>query len=350
MPTDYNIDKVITSIKKIEDELATLKKEVQDIKDYQSKEYIEKYKRIRNLENTLVDLNDLYKDLTALNQAYQILENGEDSDLVDLAKKDLEELEPRIKLLWEKVFGSANKIQTIILEIRAGAGGEEAALFASDLFRMYNRFLQSIGATVEITNMVKASQGGYKYISAFIRGKNVYNLFKYESGVHRVQRIPVTESSGRIHTSTVSVAVLQELPDVQIDINPNDLVIETFRAGGAGGQYTNKNETAVRIKHKPTGIVVECQESRTQQKNRAQAMRMLKIKLMEVKKQEEKAKQDNLRRTQIGNSERSEKIRTYNYPQSRVTDHRIKKSWYNLSAIMEGDIMPIIEELRERLD
>lgn len=235
--------------------------------------------------------------------------------------------------------------QNVIMEIRAGTGGEEAALFASELFQMYKRFAEKKKWETEILDESKSDLGGYKEVIFKIKGAKAYKTLQFESGVHRVQRIPKTEKSGRIHTSTASVAILPEAREVDIEINPQDIVLDFSRSGGAGGQNVNKVETAVRITHLPTGITVRSQESRSQQKNRERAMEILRSKLLAIKMQEEEKKISSWRKEQIGTGDRSEKIRTYNFPQDRVTDHRIKKSWHNLESVMTGNIETIIEEL-----
>ena len=233
--------------------------------------------------------------------------------------------------------------KAVIIEIRAGAGGDEAALFVADLFRMYSHFAEKQEWKTTLINSNSIGIGGYKEVIFEIRGKGAYENFKYEGGVHRVQRIPTTEKSGRIHTSTVSVAVMPVATITEIKINPKDIRIDTLRASGPGGQYVNKRESAVRITHLPTNIVVTCQEERTQLQNKEQAMNVLRTRLMAKKREQELAKRGDERREQIGMADRSEKIRTYNYPQNRITDHRIKKSWHNLEKILDGDLNVIIK-------
>ena len=231
----------------------------------------------------------------------------------------------------------------VIIEIRAGAGGEEAALFAADLFKMYSHFAEKQDWKIFIISSSSTGIGGYKELIFEIKGENVCKKLKYEGGVHRVQRIPVTEKSGRIHTSTVSVAVMQQATETEIHINPGDLRIDVLRSSGPGGQNVNKIESAVRITHLPTGLVVSCQDGRSQQHNKEQAMQVLRSRLLAKKQAEESGLRDDERREQIGTADRSEKIRTYNFPQNRLTDHRIKKSWHNLDRIMEGNLEKIIE-------
>jgi peptide chain release factor 1 len=241
-------------------------------------------------------------------------------------------------------------VDKIILEIRAGAGGEEAAIFAADLARAYQKYSLKKGWRFIILDYHQTSLNGYKSLVAEISGEKVYNSLKFESGVHRVQRIPETEKSGRIHTSTISVAVLPEVEPAQVQINPSDLEISFFRSSGAGGQNVNKVETAVRILHKPSGLVVASQVERSQAANREHALSILRAKLFEFKQEEEQKKMGTLRKEQIGSAQRAEKIRTYNFPQDRITDHRIEKKWHNLESIMDGNLEPIIKSFQKNKD
>ena len=235
--------------------------------------------------------------------------------------------------------------RNVIMEIRAGTGGDEAGIFAADLFRMYNRYAEGLRWSVDVLSQSETGVGGFKEVVFQVKGKGAYSRLKYESGVHRVQRVPVTESQGRIHTSTATVAVLAEADEVEIKIPGKDIEVDTFKSAGAGGQSVQKNETAVRIKHLPTGIVVQCQDERSQLQNKQRAMSVLRARLYELAIREQQAEQDADRKAQVGSGERSDKIRTYNFPQSRITDHRIGYTTHNLPAVLDGDLNELIEEL-----
>jgi peptide chain release factor 1 len=287
--------------------------------------------------------------LDQLEQANQ-LSDSEDEELRSLAEIEISDLELKIDELEDHlkrmlVPKDTRDDRNVILEIRAGAGGDEAGLFAGDLFRMYNRYAERKGWKVEIMSLSETGVGGIKEVSALIKGKGAFSKLKYESGVHRVQRVPETESQGRIHTSTATVAVLAEVDDIEIEISANEIEMDVFKAGGPGGQSVQKNSTAIRLTHKPTGIVVQCQDERSQSQNRARAMSILKARLYEIEETKRRDEQDATRRSQVGTGERSEKIRTYNYPQSRITDHRINFSSHQLPSIMDGDIDEFVEEL-----
>ena len=284
-------------------------------------------------------------------EAKEMLEDSSmDKELKDLAememleaKEKLPKLEEEIKILL--IPKDKDDDKDIICEIRAGAGGEEAALFAGTLFRMYSMYAERKHWKLEILNENETGLGGYKEISFMVTGKGVYSKLKFESGVHRVQRVPDTESSGRIHTSTATVAVLPVVEDVEIDINPSDIKMEVFRSSGAGGQHINKTSSAVRLIHEPTGIVVECQTERSQFQNKDNAMRMLKTKLYDIEKQKQDSAVANARKSQVGSGDRSEKIRTYNYPQGRITDHRIGYSIYQIEDFLNGNLDEMIDNL-----
>ncbi len=297
--------------------------------------YIDKYERLqRDLE-----------------EATKIIEESEDPELVQLARSEKQSLEVQIPKLETKILASLvpkdeDEMKNTIMEIRAGAGGEEAALFVADLFRMYSKYIESRRWKVELLNSHPSELGGLREIIFLVEGKGAYGDLKYESGVHRVQRVPVTEASGRIHTSTVTVAVLPEAEEVKVNIRPEDLKIEVFRASGPGGQHVNVTDSAVRMTHVPTSIVVTCQDERSQHKNKVKAMKILRARLLDVRRREQEDEIAQKRRRQVGTGERSEKIRTYNFPQRRVTDHRINESWHALEQILDGDLVQIIEALK----
>ncbi len=277
-------------------------------------------------------------------------EGGMDKDFKELVEEEYLEAKANIEKFAEELKilllpRDPNDDRNVIVEIRGGAGGEESALFAHSLFRMYSMYAESKRFKVDVINLNETELGGCKEVSFMIEGEGAYSRFKYESGVHRVQRVPETESSGRIHTSTVTVAVLPEAEDVEIDINPADLQIDTFRSSGAGGQHINKTESAIRITHIPTGLVVECQDERSQFKNKDKAMKVLRSRLYEIEqaKQNEAIASD--RKAQVGTGDRSERIRTYNYPQGRVTDHRIGLTLYKIDQILNGDLDEVVDSL-----
>lgn len=309
---------------------------------------IHRYSKERSELSEIVEIYRQYKETQK-----KIDENEkliEDRELAELAREEIATLEDARDKLEEKLREALlpedpNDSKNVFLEIRAGTGGEEAALFAGNLFRMYTRYAERNGWKVEIMSISETGIGGIKEVIAAIEGKRVYSKLKYESGVHRVQRIPTTETGGRIHTSTATLAVLAEPDEVEITVDEKDLRIDTFRASGAGGQHVNKTDSAIRITHLPTGIVVQCQDERSQHKNRAKAMRMLRAKLYEFEEQKRQREISNTRRGQVGTGERSEKIRTYNFSQGRVTDHRIGLTLHKIETILDGDLDELIDAL-----
>lgn len=285
-----------------------------------------------------------------LNEAEALLAESHDRELVALAEEEYKLQKKRCEdclsaLTVLLLPRDPNDDKNIVMEIRAGAGGEEAALFAATLYRMYSMYASAMGFRLEPVGMNPTELGGYREISFLVEGEGAYSRLKFESGVHRVQRVPETESQGRIHTSTVTVAVLPEVEEVEVDIRPEDLVIESMKSSGAGGQHVNKTESAIRMLHKPSGIVIECREERSQYKNRDKAMKLLRARLYDIERQKRDGKLADERRTQVGTGDRSEKIRTYNYPQSRVTDHRIGFTQHNLDAFLNGNLTALIEAL-----
>jgi peptide chain release factor 1 len=301
----------------------------------------------------LVNKTRHYRELLSRQAEAQALLDAEDEELRQLAEAELADVDPQIENIAAEIkrmlLPSDRRDQrNVIMEIRAGTGGDEAALFAADLFRMYNRYAERKHWTIEVLSASEIGIGGFKEVIFMVKGKGAYSRLKYESGVHRVQRVPVTESQGRIHTSTATVAVLAEVDDVEIEIPEGDIRIDVYKSAGAGGQNVQKNATAIRLTHLPTGIVVQCQDERSQLQNRLRAMSILRARLYEIEEEKQRQEQEETRRSQVGSGERSEKIRTYNYPQSRVTDHRINLSAYNLPVIMDGEIEEFIDELATR--
>ncbi len=298
---------------------------------------VEKFREYKKTKQAIDDARDMMKD--KLDDEFRELVEAEYAEAK--SKVAVQEEELRILLLPK----DPNDDKNVIVEIRGGAGGDEAALFAGDLFRMYTRYAENQGWRVEMLDANAPDLGGFKEVVFSIQGDGAYSKLKYESGVHRVQRVPTTESSGRIHTSTVTVAVLPEAEDVDIDVNTNDLRIDTYCASGAGGQHVNKTESAVRITHLPTGVVVQCQDEKSQLKNRDKAMRVLRAKLLELAQAEQAAEVAENRKSQVGTGDRSERIRTYNFPQGRVTDHRIGLTLHKLDFVLNGDLDELISAL-----
>lgn len=341
-----------------QEQLTNIKRELADLEvALQSNEVLKnadkyrstskKYTEIKEVESILAELVNAQKQL-ADNRELETSES--DAELLGMLKLEQEELAAKVLQLvdkYEELVIAKDPLDdgNAIIEIRAGAGGEEAALFAQQLYRAYGKFAEANGFKPELANLSYSSTGGFKEVIFFIQGNGAYKFFKYESGVHRVQRVPVTESSGRIHTSTASVVVLPESPDIEVDIKDEDLRIDVYRAGGPGGQSVNTTDSAVRIVHIPSGIVVTCQDEKSQLKNKAKALKILQAKLYDIAKKEAEAKMGALRQSAIRGGDRSAKIRTYNFPQSRITDHRIHKSWHNLTEVMEGNFSEIVHDL-----
>lgn len=297
---------------------------------------VQVYQEYSNLERELFQNRELLQDK---DEEIKLLAKAEIAEI----KKKMEQLEKTLKILL--LPKDPNDKRNVVLEIRAGTGGEEAALFATDLLKMYSKYAENKGWNAEILSSHLTGIGGFKEVIILIEGKGAYSRLKYESGVHRVQRIPITEAQGRIHTSAVTIAILPEAEDIDIDIDPKDLKTEVFRASGPGGQHVNVTDSAVRITHVPTGIVAQCQDERSQHKNKAKAMKILRSRLLDVKQRQQEEKIAEQRKTQVGTGDRSERIRTYNFPQNRVTDHRIDLTLHQLEEILAGDLDKIIDAL-----
>ena len=338
--------------RKIKEEYEAVSKRLSSPDIYNDRQHYQNLtKRFSFLERVIKKIKIYEKYLKEKEQLKTIVNNPtEDSEIQGLAKEELIETEEKVKRMEEEIEEmvfeeNISPDRDVIVEIRAAAGGEEAALFASDLFKMYSKYIEKKGWKLEILSSHLTEIGGIKEIIFSVKGKRCYSHLKFESGVHRVQRVPVTESGGRIHTSTATVAVLVEPKSIELNIDPSDLKIDTFRASGHGGQHVNRTDSAVRITHLPTGITVSCQDERSQIKNRDKAMRVLKARLLDKIQREEESKISRQRRIQIGSGERSEKIRTYNFPERRVTEHRINLTLYRLEDILEGNLDEIIKNL-----
>lgn len=307
-------------------------------------------KELKSIEEIVLTYRDYKSAVESEKESLEILGETSDPELKELAQAELDEAKSSIEMLSEKLKilllpKDPNDERNVIVEIRGGAGGEESALFSAVLFRMYSMYAEKRGYRVEVINANETELGGYKEISFMIEGDGAYSRFKYESGVHRVQRVPETESQGRVHTSTTTVAVLPEAEDVELEIDPSDLKIDTFRSSGAGGQHINKTSSAIRITHIPTGTVVECQDERSQYKNKDKALKVLKSRLLKEKQDKQASEIAADRKSQVGTGDRSERIRTYNYPQGRLTDHRIGLTLYKLEDILNGNLDEVIDAL-----
>lgn len=316
-----------------------------------TEQYTRVVKEHAELEKLVSALREETRLERELEQAKELLDEAEEAALRELAREELRLLQAAREenaALVRRLMAPKDPRDSrgLLLEIRSGAGGEEAALFAATLYKMYSAFAQSHQIAVELVEVNETELGGVRELVCELQGEGAFSLFKYESGVHRVQRVPVTESGGRIHTSTCTVAVMPEVDEVELAISPSDLQIDTYRASGAGGQHVNKTSSAIRITHLPTGLVVTCQDERSQHKNKDKAMRVLRARLLASAKEEAKSAEDALRKNQVGSGERSERIRTYNFPQGRVSDHRIGLTLYRLEAVLAGDMQELVEKLR----
>lgn len=343
---------LVDKVQVIEDKFMDLEQRISDPAVIANQtEWRKLTKQHAELTETVEVFRTYKKVLTGLKEALDVVEDKSlDEEFREMAQEELKELKEQRTELEDKLHvlllpKDPNDDKNVIVEIRGGAGGDEAALFAGDLFRMYTKYAESQGWRCSIIDANEPELGGFKEVVFSVEGEGAYSKLKFESGVHRVQRVPETESAGRIHTSTVTVAVLPEAEDVDVEINEKDLQIDTYCASGAGGQHVNRTESAVRITHKPTGIVVSCQDERSQLKNKDKAMKVLRAKLQDMAEQEAAAAVASDRKSQVGTGDRSERIRTYNYPQGRVTDHRINLTLYKLDSILNGDLTEIIQAL-----
>ena len=339
------LDAAVEKYERLEYELANNNALITD-----AQAYAKAIKEYRSLSPVVEKYREYKKTQQNIEDAMYLLGESDDEGMRELAQDELKESKARLEELSGELTlllipRDPNDDKNVIVEIRAGAGGEEAALFAAVLFRMYSMYAASVGFKVSVASSNETELGGYKEISFSVEGDGAYSRFKFESGVHRVQRVPETESQGRIQTSTATVAVLPEVEDVEIEIKDSDLIFESCKSSGAGGQHINKTESAVRLTHKPSGIVIECQEERSQFKNKDKALKMLRAKLYDIKQREQSEKVASDRKSQVGTGDRSEKIRTYNYPQNRVTDHRIGLTLYSLEDFLNGNIGGMIDSL-----
>ncbi len=346
----------VARLDKVEFRYQQLGRLLSDRNVLENRQLLEKYsKEYRELEETVILWQKYKKIQNEITKLEDILEDKKETqEIKELAEEEKKTLKSELaeierKILYLLTSGDPYSHRNVIVEIRAGAGGEEAALFAADLYKMYTRFGEKHGWTIENIDHHPTDRGGFKEAVFAIEGRDVFSTLRFESGVHRVQRVPVTESSGRIHTSTVTVAVLPEAKEVEAEIKPEDLRIETFHSRGAGGQHVNVTDSAVRLTHRPTGIVIQCQDERSQHQNKIKALRVLRAELFQRKENEQQRQISQQRKNQIGRGERSERIRTYNFPQNRVTDHRIHLTLHNLEDILNGEMDSLIESLQREM-
>ncbi len=342
---------MLDRLKEAEKRYITIEEELADPAIFSNQE---KFTSLMKDHKALAPIIEKFREYNKVAQdnasAHEMLDEQPDAEMKEMTSEEIKDTKAKMDSLLEELKilllpRDPNDDKNVMVEIRSGAGGEEAALFAGVLYRMYNMYAASAGFKVSLMNANETGLGGFKEITFMIEGDGAYSRFKFESGVHRVQRVPETESQGRIQTSTATVAVLPEAEDVEIEINPADIIIESCKSSGAGGQHINKTESAVRLTHKPTGIVIECQEERSQFKNKDKAMKMLKTKLYDIKLTEQNEKIASDRKSQVGTGDRSERIRTYNYPQGRITDHRIGLTLFSLESFLNGNIGDMIDAL-----
>ncbi len=351
MAIAQRLDKMFEKLQEVEDRYVELERLLFDSTMLQNPKEMQKFAREKASISKVVEAYREYKKVKeeiADNQ--KLLAEAEEEELKELARAELQTLKEKLANLEKEIKilllpRDPRDEKNIFLEIRAGTGGEEAALFVADLFRMYAKFAEMNRWRVEVVSQNPTGLGGFREIIALIEGKGVYSRLKYESGVHRVQRVPITESSGRIHTSAVTVAILPEADEVEVEINPNDLRIDVFRSSGPGGQSVNTTDSAVRITHLPTGLVVSCQDEKSQHKNKAKALKVLRARLWDKMMEEQRAQISEERKSQVGTGDRSERIRTYNFPQNRVTDHRLGLTLHRLDSILEGDLNELLDAL-----
>lgn len=350
---EIKIEEVLKNYKSDHDKINSELAKPEVFSDIQKSQVLSK--KLKKLTEIIKKMERLEKIKTEIKENEEMLKTEKDEDMIKMTEGELKKLQKEKEKLEPEIYDEINPpdprdSRDTIVEIRAGAGGEEAALFAADLFRMYAKFAESNGWQAILLDSSASATGGFKDITFEINGDNVYRYMKYESGVHRVQRIPTTEKAGRIHTSTASVAVLPRAEETDVVIRPQDLKFDVFRSGGPGGQNVNKTESAVRITHLPTGLVVKCQDEKSQHKNKDKGMEILRSRLLAAQMEKKEIDDRAMRKEQIGTADRSEKIRTYNFAQNRVTDHRIKQSWQDLDKILEGNIRDVVETLRKELE